>query len=332
MQAIIPLAGKGTRVRPHTHTRPKPLLRVANRPVLAYVVEQLLDVGVEELVCITGHLGDQIEAWLDREHPDLPVRYVEQRQQLGTADAIRLAEPYVDGPVLILFVDTLFEADFGVIRRRPDDDGIIWAKEVEDYQRFGVVVTDEDGYMLRIVEKPTEPISRLANIGVYYVRDHELMFEGIHHVMDRDPTLGEYFLTDAFQYMIDRGARLYTAEVGGWFDCGKPETLLETNRAMLERGYARRPEGGTAVRVHDPVAVAEEVSLEEVELGPNVSVARGAAVRRSRLRDCIVGEDSVIEACDLHDSIVGDHVRLHGVRGSVSVGDHSRVEGGAERQ
>ncbi|MGH7541052.1 MAG: sugar nucleotidyltransferase, partial [Gemmatimonadota bacterium] len=251
------MAGKGTRVRPHTHTRPKPLLRVANRPVLSYVIEQLREIGVDEMVFITGHLGELIEAWMDEEYPDVPVKYVEQALQLGTADAIRLAEPFVDGPVLILFVDTLFEADFGVIERRPDDDGIIWAREVEDYQRFGVVVTDEDGYMVRIVEKPQEPISKLANIGVYYVRDHERMFEGIHEVMNRDPTLGEYFLTDAFQYMIDRGARLFTAEVGGWFDCGKPETLLDTNRAMLERGHARRPSGAAnGVRVHDPVAIA----------------------------------------------------------------------------
>ena len=329
MQAIIPLAGKGTRVRPHTHTRPKPLLRVANRPVLSYVVEQLRDIGVDEMVCITGHLSAQIEEFLGREYPDLPVRYVEQVEQLGTADAIRLAEPHVDGPVLILFVDTLFEADFDVIRDRPDDGGIIWAKEVEDYQRFGVVVTDADGYMQKIVEKPSEPISRLANIGVYYVRDHALMFDGIHEVMGRDPQLGEYFLTDAFQYMIDHGSRLYTAEVGGWFDCGKSETVLETNRAMLERGHAARPEiVPPGVEIHDPVAVEPDVELVEVELGPNVSVAAGSVIRRSRLADCIVGAGTVIEDCDLHDSIVGDRARLQGIRGRANVGDDSEVDGG----
>ncbi len=328
MQAIIPLAGKGTRVRPHTHTRPKPLLRVANRPVLSYVVEQLREVGVEELVCITGHLAPQIEAFLDSEYPDLTVRYVEQERQLGTADAIRLAQPYVSEPALILFVDTLFEADFGVIADRPDDAGIIWAKEVEDYQRFGVVVTDDDGYMVRIVEKPREPISRLANIGVYYIRDHELMFEGIHHVMGGDPKLGEYFLTDAFQYMIDNGSKIYTAPVGGWFDCGKPETVLETNQAMLERGWARPPEDpGADVALTGLTAIASGVVLEAVELGPNVSVAPGSSVRRSRLRDVIVGENSELEDCDLHDSIVGDFVKLRGVRGRVSVGDHSEIDG-----
>ncbi len=326
MQAIIPLAGKGTRVRPHTHSRPKPLLRVANRPVLAHVIEQLREAGVDEIVAIVGHLGEQIEAFLEAEYPDLRVHYVEQEEQRGTADAVGLAEPYVDGPVLILFVDTLFDADLGVIERRAEADGIIWAKEVEDYQRFGVVVTDAEGYMERIVEKPDEPISRLANIGVYYIRDHELLYEGIHDVMGRDPYLGEYFLTDAFQYMIDGGARLYTAEVRGWWDCGKPETLLATNRALLEAGHARRPEApGEGVRIHDPVCIAPDARLEGAEIGPNVSVAAGSIVRGGRLRDCIVGAESVLEECRLRDSLVGDHVTLTGVRGRANIGDHGRV-------
>lgn len=314
MQAIIPLAGKGTRVRPHTHSRPKPLLRVGNRPVLSYVVDQLVESGVTELICITGHLADQIESYLAREYPGLEKRYVEQVEQRGTADAIRLARPLIRGPVLIVFVDTIFDADLSLIESRPEDDGIIWAKEVEDYQRFGVIVTDDNGYMSRIVEKPAEPISRLANIGLYYIRDHELMFEGIAEVMAREPLLGEYFLTDAFQYMIDQGSRIFTAEVEGWWDCGKVETLLETNREMLRRGA---------------VALAEGVRLEDAEIGPNVSIARGSVVRRSRLRDCIVGAETRIEECDLWDSIVGDHARVMGVRGTVNLGDHSEVVAGA---
>ncbi len=314
MQAIIPLAGKGTRVRPHTHSRPKPLLRVGNRPVLSYVVDQLVESGVTELICITGHLADQIKSYLAREYPGLEKRYVEQVEQRGTADAIRLARPLVRGPVLIVFVDTIFDADLSLIESRPEDDGIIWAKEVEDYQRFGVIVTDDDGYMSRIVEKPAEPISHLANIGLYYIRDHELMFEGIAEVMAREPLLGEYFLTDAFQHMIDQGSRIFTAEVEGWWDCGKVETLLETNREMLRRGA---------------VALAEGVRLEDAEIGPNVSIAGGSVVRRSRLRDCIVGAEARIEECDLWDSIVGDHARVMGVRGTVNLGDHSEVVAGA---
>ena len=326
MQAILPLAGKGTRLRPHTHTRPKPLLRVANRPVLDYVLRQLEDIGVDEIIGITGHLAPAIESWLAEEHPNLSFQAVPQEQQLGTADAIRLAEPYVDGPVLIVFVDTLFDADLGLINEKPDLDGIIWAKDVEDYQRFGVIVTDEHGHMVRIVEKPSEPISRLANIGLYYLRDWRLMFEGIAHVMAAPPVLGEYFLTDAFQYMIDHGARLLTAEVDHWWDCGKPETLLETNREVLLSGGAREPSPLEGVRVVPPVCVAPGVVLEDTEIGPNVSIGAGSTVRGGRLRDCIVGEHSVLDGCDIHDSLIGDHVAVRGLTGTASVGDHTVID------
>jgi len=327
MQAILPLAGKGTRLRPHTHTRPKPLLRVGNRPVLDHVLDLLESAGVDEIIGIMGHLSGRISQHLAREHPELRFRPVEQTEQLGTADAIRLAEPLVEGPVLIVFVDTLFQADLGLIRERPDVDGIVWAKEVEDYERFGVIVQDDDGFMQRIVEKPREPVSRLANIGLYYIRDVDLLFEGIAHVMAQPPKLGEYFLTDAFQYMIDRGDRLLTAEVSEWWDCGKPETLLDTNRRVLEAGGGRGVEPPPGTVVHAPVCVAADVVLEEAELGPNVSIATGSVVRRSRLQDTIVGADAVVEDCELSSSLVGDHARLRGLRGSVSLGEHAEVDG-----
>lgn len=326
MQAILPLAGKGTRLRPHTHTRPKPLLRVANRPVLDYVLRQLEEIGVDEIIGITGHLAPTIEAWLAREHPNLSFRAVPQEQQLGTADAIRLAEPYVNGPVLIVFVDTLFDADLGLIQKMPERDGIIWAKEVEDYQRFGVIVTDEHGDMVRIVEKPAEPISRLANIGLYYLRDWELMFEGIAHVMASPPQMGEYFLTDAFQYMIDHGARLLTAEVDHWWDCGKPETLLDTNREVLLAGGAREPAAAEGVRVVPPVCVAPDVILENTVIGPNVSIGSGSTIRGGHVRESIVGENSVLDGCELHDSLIGDQVTASGLSGTASLGDHTVID------
>ncbi|NNK48359.1 MAG: NTP transferase domain-containing protein [Gemmatimonadetes bacterium] len=326
MQAILPLAGKGTRLRPHTHTRPKPLLRVANRPVLDYVLRQLEEIGVDEIIGITGHLAPTIEAWLAEEHPELSFRAVPQEQQLGTADAIRLAEPYVDGPVLIVFVDTLFDADLSLIQKMPDRDGIIWAKEVEDYQRFGVIVTDEHGDMVRIVEKPTEPISRLANIGLYFLRDWRLMFEGIAHVMASPPQMGEYFLTDAFQYMIDHGARLLTAEVDHWWDCGKPETLLETNREVLLAGGAREPAAAEGVRIVPPVCVAPDVSLENTVIGPNVSIGAGSTIRGGHVRESIVGENSVLDGCELHESLIGDQVTATGLSGTASLGDHTVID------
>ncbi|HEX6913176.1 MAG TPA: sugar phosphate nucleotidyltransferase [Longimicrobium sp.] len=332
MKVVMPVAGKGTRLRPHTHLTPKPLLRVGDKPVLSYILDDLRELGVHEAVLITGHLKEKVEAFMKSEYPDFHAVYTEQVEQRGTADAIALAEPFVQEEMLIIFVDTLFDADLSLVKRLPDDvAGVIWAKEVEDYQRFGVLVTDEDGFMREIIEKPSTPVSKLANIGLYYIRDWKLLFEGIHHVMNSPPgASGEYYLTDAFQYMVDKGARLKVEPVQGWYDAGKPETLLETNAHVLSTSRGRRPESlGEGVTVHEPVHVADGVALEHSEIGPNVTIGTGTTVRGSTLRDTIVGENTSIVDSRLNDSLVGNDVKVHGVTGQVDLGDHSVVVVGA---
>jgi len=330
VKVVIPLAGKGTRLRPHTHTTPKPLLRVGGQPVMSYIMRDLDAFGVHEAVFITGHLKDKVEAWVRAEWPGFTAHFVEQPVQNGTAGAVQLAEPFIDEDLLIIFVDTLFDADLSLARRLPDDvAGVIWASEVEDYQRFGVVVLDDEGNMKRIVEKPSEPISKLANIGLYYIRDWRLLFEGIHHTMTQPPgPSGEFYLTDAFQYMIDHGARIRVGEVEGWYDCGKLETLLETNRHLLETGRALEPTDGRNVRVDGPVRVAPGVTLENVRLGPNVSIESGCEIRNANLRDCIIGRDVIIRNAALHDSMIGDHAHIEDVSGTASAGDHTSIIGG----
>ena len=327
MKVIIPLAGKGTRLRPHTHVTPKPMLRVGGKPVMDYILDDLKALGnVEQVVYVTGHLKEAVEAHA-REALDVPSVFVEQKVQDGTAGAVALAREYVDQPVLIIFVDTVFDADLSVIEST-DADGIIWTKEVEDYQRFGVVVTDDEGNMTRIVEKPSEPISKRANIGLYYVKNWKLLYEGIDHVLKQPKNKGEYYLTDAFQYMIDRGAKIRVIDVEGWYDAGKLETLLDTNRVMLEKGRARRPEAaGEGVTFVDPVYVEDGVTITNSVIGPNVSVSAGTTISDSTLRDTIVGRDARIAGSRLRDSLVGDSVTITGLKGSLSVGDHSEVRG-----
>jgi glucose-1-phosphate thymidylyltransferase len=323
---VMPVAGKGTRLRPHTHVTPKPLLKVGDKPVMAYILDDLRELGVDQAVLVTGHLKEKVQAWMEAEYPDFSARYVEQVEQNGTADAIRLAEPFVHEDLLIIFVDTLFDADLTVVNRLPEGvAGVIWAKEVEDYQRFGVILTDEQGFMQKIIEKPSEPVSKLANIGLYYIRDWKLLFEGINWVMQQPANGGEFFLTDAFQYMVDHGAKLKVEAVQGWYDAGKPETLLETNQHVLATTRGKLPPAKDGVTVHEPVHVADGVDLEDCEIGPNVTLSAGAKVRRSKLRDSIVGEASEIDGCDLHDSLIGSHAIVRNVTGKVDVGDHSVV-------
>jgi glucose-1-phosphate thymidylyltransferase len=328
VKVVIPLAGKGTRLRPHTFVTPKPLVHVGGRPVMSYILDDLKDLGVEEIVFITGYMKEHIEEYIAEEYPEFEAHYVEQKVQDGTAGAVKLAEPFIDEDLLIIFVDTLFDADLSIVKELPEHEaGVIWAKEVEDYQRFGVIVTDDDGYMKRIIEKPQDPISKLANIGLYYIRDWETLFAGIDETLGS--TLGpggEYYLTDAFQYMIDHGKKIRTVEVAGWYDCGKPGTLVETNRYLLETTRGRKPDGGVDCRCVDPLRIEGGVELRGATVGPNVTVEEGTRITDSALRDCIVGADAVIEGCDLHDSVIGDRVVLRGVTGSVSVAADSVIE------
>ena len=315
MKVIVPLAGKGTRLLPLTKIVPKPLVEVAGRPVMDYVMDLITGAGLEvdELIVITGHLKEAVERYVV-EHYHVPARFVEQKTLDGTAGAINLARPYVDAPVLIIFVDTLFDADLSLIKRT-DADGIIWAKEVEDYQRFGVVVHDARGYMTRIVEKPDTPVSKLANIGLYYIRDWKTLFDGITRVLASPPNKGEFFLTDAFQYMVDQGKRILTAEVKGWYDCGKVDTLLETNRHLLESGRARRPAHVPAgVKIVDPVYIEDGVILKDSDVGPNVSLGAGSVIERSTVANSILGRRVRIADCTVSGSVVGNDQVLHDSR------------------
>ncbi len=308
MKVILPVAGKGTRLLPITRHTPKPLIRVAGRPVLDYVIDKLHGLDIEELIFITGHLKGQIESFVKNRY-GFPSRFVEQKIQDGTAGAVALGRDYIDGPVLIVFVDTVFDADLSIVNSSTAD-GIIWAKEVEDYQRFGVIVTDEHGYMERIVEKPSEPISKLANIGLYFIRDWETLYEGIDHTLASPKNKGEWYLTDAFQYMVDRGKKLFTASVEGWYDCGKVETVLETNRYLLDRGAAVVEGMLDGSSIADPVRVEVGATLVNSTIGPNVVVEQGATVDNCTLRDTIVGRGSVLRNCTIVHSLIGDNVNL----------------------
>jgi glucose-1-phosphate thymidylyltransferase len=313
MKVIMPMAGKGTRLLPLTKRVPKPLVNVAGRPVMDYVMDSLRQAGqLDELIIITGHLKEKVEKYV-RDNYDIPARFIEQKVLDGTAGAVNLARPYVDGPVIVIFVDTLFDADLSIVKTSKDD-GIIWTKEVEDYQRFGVVVTDKNGHMTKIVEKPNTPISRRANIGLQYVKDWRTLFDGIAHVLKSPPGKGgEFYLTDAFQYMVDKGKKLHVEEVGGWYDCGKVDTLLETNEHLLTDGRALRPpQPPRGVTINDPVRIEEEVTLENCTIGPNVTVEAGSTIIGGTVRNSILGRGVQVKDATVQGSVIGDEQKIEG--------------------
>lgn len=332
MKAVIPVAGKGTRLRPHTHHTPKPLVKVAGKPVLSYLLDDLVTLGVEEIVFIVGHLRGPMRAWIESEYPNIRGHFVVQEVQDGTAGAVALAEPFIDEDLLVAFADAVFEVDYGMTATLgAESDAVLWAKVVEDYQRYGVIVTNDDGSMKKIVEKPSEPVSKLANIGLYYIRNHEMLFDGIRHTLASDPgPSGEFYLTDAFQYMVDQGGRLLTAPVDGWWDAGKPETLLETNEHLVagERGGVDPAADVQGVEIVDPVRIEAGVTVRGGRIGPNVTLEGGAHVEDSTLEHAVVGEGAVIRGSRLGHSMIGAHAEITGATGSMRVTDHSMVNAG----
>ncbi|MCC7022795.1 MAG: NTP transferase domain-containing protein [Thermomicrobiales bacterium] len=322
MDVILPVAGLGTRLRPQTWSKPKPLVSVAGKPMLGHVIDRVLEAEPERLVFITGYLGDQIEAWAAG-HVELPVSFVEQPYMRGQTDAIIRARDIVQGDALILFPDMLFEADLSGLRD-VDADVVMFTKEVEDPSALGIAVV-EDSRIVKLVEKPKEPISNLAVIGIYYFRHMPALYSAIEEQMQRGIALkNEYFLADAIQLMIDRGAVVVPKPVTEWEDCGSAENLLATNRFLLERQPRRELSHDGAVVIH-PSYVDESACVENSVIGPYASIGPRVTVRNSIVRNSIVEEAATIGEAHLDSALVGRRATVSGMLRQLNIGDDAVV-------
>lgn len=323
MRAIIPVAGVGSRLRPHTFTHPKVLLNVAGKPILAHILDKIIAEGIHEATIVVGHMSEMIRDFVSRAYPALRVAYVEQDELLGLGHAIYLSrETITDDPVLIILGDTIFDVDL-----RPVLSGTqsaLGVKQVEDPRRFGVAET-VDGYISRLVEKPDKPTSNLAVVGLYYIRNTRSLVECLNEAVRRGlKTKGEYQLTDVLQMMIDRGEKMKTFAVEGWFDCGKPETLLSTNRSLLEKKSTFRKLEG--VLVNEPVFIDPTAELSNCIIGPYTTVANNVVITESVIRNSIIGEQARVHQALLSDSIVGNGSVVRGSYRRVNVGGLSEID------
>lgn len=326
MKLVLPMAGYGTRLRPHTWSQPKPLVNVAGKPMLEHILAPFEGMDIDEYICIVGYLGEQIEAFM-RERYDVPLQFVEQKELLGQAHAIHLAKEHLDGPVIILFADTVFEADMSGLEDE-DAEGIIYVKEVEDPRRFGVVTLDDDGYLTGFVEKPDSMENRLAIIGLYYIRDSAHMIRAIEKLMEKQiMTKGEFFIADAYQLMIEDGARFRTRPVGAWLDCGKPETVLSTNQFLLENGHDNSAQAENAGRylIVPPVQIHPDARIEGAVIGPYATISAGCQIRNSIVRNSIIDQGATVENALLEESLVGSNSTVTGRFRQFNVGDSSMV-------
>lgn len=328
MKIVIPMAGYGTRLRPHTWSKPKPMVSVAGKPVLGHVLDTFSRLpGIDEVIFIVGYLGQQVESYVSRTYPHLSARYIEQRDLLGQSHAIWLARDHLQGPMLMVFVDTLIEADFTTLPQESSE-AVAWVKAVPDPRRFGVAELGEGGLVRRLVEKPQDITNNLAVVGVYYFAHSLRLIEAIESQMRRQLQLkGEYFLADAINILLERGLKMRVRPVEVWQDCGKPETLLETNRYLLDHGRdnsadASRWEG---IVVVPPVYIDPTAEVEESVIGPHVSIGPACVVRRSLIRDSIVDAGSVIADTSLSASLIGREARVIGRDRSLNVGDSSEI-------
>lgn len=328
MKVILPVAGKGTRLRPHTFTKPKSLVRVAGKTVLQHVIDGLAKVNVEEYIIITDKNGHIIKQFVDEHYPELKCTYVTQTELLGPAHAVSLASPrIVEGDdVLVVFNDTLFVTDLTRIGHLCEDlDGLIYSKEVEDYKRFGVNVM-KDGVIVDMVEKPDQPISRLAQVGLYYMKNGRQFMDYINMAIKNDlRTKGEFYLPDVFKLMIKDGLKLGAPEIEEWLDCGKPETLLSTNRFLLERAQGNHIfiEGCVII---PPVSIHPTAEVKHSVIGPYVSIAENCKVNESIIRNSVINPNSILHNVMLEESLIGDAVELAGQSQRMNIGDNSVID------
>lgn len=322
MKVIIPVAGEGTRLRPHTHSVPKPLLAVAGKPILAHVLDPVVPLDPEEVIFVVGYRGEMIREFVESSY-SFKSTFVQQDQLLGLGYATDLAMKRVSGgPLMIVLGDTVVQCDLN--RFRKAGEFVLGLRQVDDPRRFGIAELS-DGAVVRLVEKPENPPTNLAVIGVYSFADAAPLKKALSaHVESGRTVRGEIQLTDALEMLIRDGRRCTPYEVQGWYDCGKKETLLETNRALLDLQEGTAPVRGATIV--PPVYIGRDVILERATLGPHVSIGDGAVVKHSVVSDSIVGRGAKIDHSHLTRSLIGNHAVVRRARGQVNLGDHSEAE------
>ena len=328
MKAIIPVAGAGTKLRPHTYTQPKALIPLAGKTILSIIVDQLKDAGVNEFIFIVGYLGDKIQDYVEEKYPGLQSHFVYQDERNGIGHAVLMTREIVqEDEVFIVLGDTICEFDVRTVLDHPHS--ILGVKRVDDPRNFGVAEINEDGLIGRVVEKPQIPKSNMALVGIYKIRETSILFGCLENNMKKELTsYGQYNLTDAIECMIKAGTRIDSFKVQNWFDCGKKETLLDSNAKLLKKF------GGSITEDHQfensnivqPVIIAAGRSIKKSIIGPNVAIGDKTNVNYSIIRDSIIGSFANINDIVLTNSLIGSDTEVKGESRSLNIGDNTEID------
>lgn len=330
LKIVIPMAGYGTRLRPHTWSRPKQLMSLAGKTVLEHVLAQFdslpenLDI---EFIFIVGYLGKKVEAFMNESYPNRKVSYIVQSEMRGQSHAIYLAKEHLQGPMLMVFADTLIETDLSSLGQ-DNVDAIAWVKPVPDPRRFGVTEIGSDGLVNRLIEKPKEMHNNLAIVGFYYFKRAEDLVAAIEKQIEQDVQLkGEFFLADAVNIMLQNGTQMRTQRVDVWLDAGTPEAVLETNHYLLENGHDNTVEASQrpGVTVVHPSFIHPEAKVQNSVIGPYTSIGAGCKVRDTIIAESILEDQAQVSSVILESSLIGQNAAVNGCPNSLNVGDNSAV-------
>lgn len=323
MRAIIPVAGFGTRLKPHTFSIPKVLLNVGGKPILGHILKQLVETKIFKATFIVGYMGEKIKDYVEKEFPEIKADYVEQKEMLGLGHAIYTAIPTFDEEELFIILgDTVFDVNLdGVFSSKVTSLGV---KEVDDPRRFGVALKD-NGKITKLIEKPTTLVSKLALVGLYYISNSNLLSECLNELIEKDiRTNNELQLTDALQLMIDKGEYITTFPVEGWYDCGKPETLLSTNKFLLDKyGSNKKLDNSFII---DPVFIGENCKIENSIIGPYTTIGDNTIIEDSIIKNSIISENAIVKKSLLENTLIGNNTIVKGNFKRLNAGDSSEIE------
>ena len=329
MKAIIPVAGAGTKLRPHTYTQPKALIPMAGKTVLSVIIDDLKKNGVNEFIFIIGYLGEKIQNYVETYYSDLKCHFLHQTVQKGTGPAILLAKEIVgDDEVVIVFGDTICEYDFKTFINSKIS--LIGIQRVENPSDFGVAEIGDDNRVLKVIEKPKMPKSNMAIVGIYKIIETELMFKCIEENLKKNFNKdGEYHFTRALQKMIERGTHIEGFKVSTWFDCGRKETLLATNAILLKKANGiveTQKKYFIDTIIIPPVNIGKNCRIENAIIGPSVSIGDDTNITSSIIKNSIIGSNSTLDEVVLKNSVIGSDVYIHGLSQSLNIGDNTEID------
>ncbi|MDA3871442.1 MAG: sugar phosphate nucleotidyltransferase [Candidatus Marinimicrobia bacterium] len=322
MKAIIPAAGVGTRLRPHTFTNSKVMLSVAGKPIISHIVDRLIEAGITELSIIVGYMGQVVEDYFE-ENYSIQCEFPIQKEMKGLGHAILQGLDDSDEPALIILGDTIIETDFRKFVL--EDENILAVVKVDNPKRFGIVETDSEDNITKMVEKPDDPKSDLAIAGIYLVRSQKVLKLAIEKLISENiTTKSEYQITDALQIMINNGEKIQALKIDDWYDCGTRKTLLSTNKYLLSKTKKTKKKFSNSI-IKDNVFIGENVKIADSIIGPNVSLGNETKIDNSIISNTIINKNTTISNKLIIDSIIGESVIVKGELSSLNIGNDSII-------